>query len=327
MLFCLQAVKKEVSGSVLWRSSVSSTQWSVMVSQIALTWWMKRTAVRAFAVLTLQRAVHIFRILWPRTNGCKNILYRQKGILILCFLFTPSMAPISPFPNLLSSSVHIPRSLLSPCSLQPSLFPMFLLLTSSSFFSYSSTSQATGAEDQLGWTGDSLKQEKKKYIYIYTYLISGDEVRLYREIIQLHLCSFHLHGENKKNESSAWVDIGIRQQKAFLSVSTAWGILRKTLGCISDLCLPSPSTFFFQSLCAFHVRYSFSQSELCFSSLQHFVRRMSLSVPTMNVCHVNFGVMDKQIAVTPQMSGTVVSSCHGIFCLKVMSGLMAVLMY
>lgn len=326
MLFCLQAVEKEVSGSVLWRSSVSSTQWSVTVSQIALTWWMKRTAVRAFAVLILQRAVHIFRILWPRTNGCKNILYRQKGILILCFLFTPSMAPISPFPHLLSSGVHIPRSLLSPCSLQPSLFPMFLLLTSSSFFSYSSTSQATGAEDQLGWTGDSLKSEKKN-TYIYTYLISGDEVRLYREIIQLHLCSFHLHGENKRNESSAWVDIGIRQQKAFLSVSTAWGILRKTLGCISDLCLPSPSTFFFQSLCAFHVGYSFSQSELCFSSLQHFVRKMSLSVSTMNVCHVNFGVMDKQIAVTPQMSGTVVSSCHGIFCLKVMFGLMAVVMY
>lgn len=185
---------------------------------------------------------------------------------------------------------------------------------------------------QLGQKTSSAEQgtpwnRKKKFIYIYTYLISGDEVRLYREIIQLHLCSFHLHGENKKNESSAWVDIGIRQQKAFLSVSTAWGILRKTLGCISDLCLPSPSTFFFQSLCAFHVRYSFSQSELCFSSLQHFVRRMSLSVPTMNVCHVNFGVMDKQIAVTPQMSGTVVSSCHGIFCLKVMSGLMAVLMY
>jgi len=48
-----------------------------------------------------------------------------------------------------------------------------------------------------------LETGKKKYIYIYTYLISGDEVRLYREIIQLHLCSFHLHGENKKNESSA----------------------------------------------------------------------------------------------------------------------------
>lgn len=192
MLFCLQAVKKEVSGSVLWRSSVSSTQWSVMVSQIALTWWMKRTAVRAFAVLTLQRAVHIFRILWPRTNGCKNILYRQKGILILCFLFTPSMAPISPFPNLLSSGVHIPRSLLSPCSLQPSLFPMFLLLTSSSFFSYSSTSQATGAEDQLGWTGDSLKQEKKNtYIYIHIWYLemrSGFTGRLYSCISAAFIC-------------------------------------------------------------------------------------------------------------------------------------------
>lgn len=72
-------------------------------------------------------------------------------------------------------------------------------------------------------------------------------MRLYREIIHLPLCNFHLHGENKKNESSVWVDIGIRQQKVLLS--TAWGILRKTLGCISVPCLPSPLNFFPVPMC------------------------------------------------------------------------------
>lgn len=97
-----------------------------MVSQIAQTWWMKKTAVRVFVALILQRAGHIFRILWSRTNRFENILYGQKGIVILCFLFTPWHQFLFFF-NLLSSGVHIPGFLLSPCSLQPSLFPMFLL--------------------------------------------------------------------------------------------------------------------------------------------------------------------------------------------------------
>lgn len=50
LLLCLQAVEKGVFGSVLWRRCASNTLWSVMVSQTALTWWMKRTAVRTYTV-------------------------------------------------------------------------------------------------------------------------------------------------------------------------------------------------------------------------------------------------------------------------------------
>lgn len=46
-----------------------------------------------------------------------------------------------------------------------------------------------------------------------------------------------------------------------------------------------------------------------FLSLQHFVKRVNLNVPTMNVCHVNSGVMGSQTVVTAQMNGTVVSFC------------------
>lgn len=49
-----------------------------------------------------------------------------------------------------------------------------------------------------------------------------------------------------------------------------------------------------------------------FLSLQHFVKRVNLNVPIMNVCHVNSGVMGRQIAVTAQMNGTVVSFCCGV---------------
>lgn len=55
-------------------------------------------------------------------------------------------------------------------------------------------------------------------------------------------------------------------------------------------------------------------------SLQHFVKRVNLNVPTMNVCHVSSGVMGKQTAVTAQMNGTAVSLRHGALCLEVMFG-------
>lgn len=44
-----------------------------------------------------------------------------------------------------------------------------------------------------------------------------------------------------------------------------------------------------------------------FLSLQHFVMRVNLNVPTMSVCPVNSGVMGRQTALTAQMNGTVVS--------------------
>lgn len=46
-----------------------------------------------------------------------------------------------------------------------------------------------------------------------------------------------------------------------------------------------------------------------FLSLQHFVTRVNLNVPTMSVCPVSSGVMGRQTAVTAQMNGTVVSFC------------------
>lgn len=62
-----------------------------------------------------------------------------------------------------------------------------------------------------------------------------------------------------------------------------------------------------------------------FLSLQHFVKRMNLNVPTMNVCHVNSGVMGRQTAVTAQMNGTVVSFCcvlpqSGVWVMVVITG-------
>lgn len=57
-----------------------------------------------------------------------------------------------------------------------------------------------------------------------------------------------------------------------------------------------------------------------FLSLQHFVKRVNLNVPTMNVCHVSSGVMGKQTAVTAQTNGTVVSFHHGVLYLEVMFG-------
>lgn len=62
-----------------------------------------------------------------------------------------------------------------------------------------------------------------------------------------------------------------------------------------------------------------------FLSLQHFVKRVNLNVPTMNVCHVNSGVMGRQTAVTAQMNGTVVSFFSavpqsGVWVMVVISG-------
>lgn len=57
-----------------------------------------------------------------------------------------------------------------------------------------------------------------------------------------------------------------------------------------------------------------------FLSLQHFVKRVNLNVPTMNVYHVSSGVTGKQTAVTAQMNGTVVSFRRDALCLEVMFG-------
>lgn len=75
----------------------------------------------------------------------------------------------------------------------------------------------------------------------------------------------------------------------------------------SDLYLPSPSSIIRLNV-NFTLIMSFSRGSL-FLSLQHFVKKVNLNVPTMNVCHVNSGVMGRQTVVTAQMNGTVVSFC------------------
>lgn len=85
VLLCLQVVEKGVFGSVLWRRCASNTLWSVMVSQTALTWWMKRIAVRTHAVCySLKRLITFLGCWGAKSVKVKRLyaFYRQKDLVI-----------------------------------------------------------------------------------------------------------------------------------------------------------------------------------------------------------------------------------------------------